>query len=449
MNKATVAIIKYEKPYESVRRAVTLAGGLPSLSTGSRVFIKPNIVFWTRAANFPKYGVITTSRVVEDMVVMLKEQGAGKILIGDGTVLRDPKDMATQRHAYESLGYGKLEKRYGVKSINIWERPFEKVDLGEGVVVRFNTDILAADYVVNLPVLKTHSMTTVSLGTKNIKGMIDIASRKKCHNTHPRKDLHFWVARIADRMPPMFTLLDGIYTSECGPNIDGHMHRSNMLVASRDRLAADMVGAKVLGYDPSEVPHLMIAAANHNRPTDLSDVAIVGEPIDAVARHHRYDFAYTPDGTLPLPMAQMGISGLSYHKYDLSLCTYCADLTRTVMMAIAKAWRGKPWDDVEVLSGKVMKPSPGKKKTVLFGKCIYQARKNDPHISEMIAVKGCPPQPMDICNALRKAGIEVDPAIFENVDSIPQKLFKRYEGRPEFSDSFFTVASSTAATQGL
>jgi uncharacterized protein (DUF362 family) len=77
--------------------------------------------------------------------------------------------------------------------------------------------------------LKTHSMTVVSLGIKNLKGMIDIPSRKKCHNTDPAKDLHFMVAKLAEPMPPMMTLLDGIYTSERGPNIDGTMHRSNLL----------------------------------------------------------------------------------------------------------------------------------------------------------------------------------------------------------------------------
>jgi hypothetical protein len=40
--------------------------------------------------------------------------------------------METQLHAFKSLGYAELEKRYGVKYINIWERPFEKVDLGDG-----------------------------------------------------------------------------------------------------------------------------------------------------------------------------------------------------------------------------------------------------------------------------------------------------------------------------
>lgn len=440
MNKPIVSIVKYEKPLDSVRKAVDLSHGLGHLPSNARVFIKPNIVFWTKATNFPKYGVITTSRIVEDMVVLLKERGIDDISIGEGTVLRDPKDMATQLHAFENLGYGELTKRYGVKHVNIWQRPFEKIDLGDDVELNFNTDILNSDFVVDLPVLKTHSMTMVSLGIKNLKGMIDIPSRKKCHNTHPEKDLHFWVSRLADKMPPIFTLLDGIYTSERGPGIDGRMHRSNLLVASADILSADMVGAKLLGFDPAAVPHLVHAANKQQRPLDLSDITITGQPIDSAAKPHRYDFKYNEDKTLPLPMDQMGIQGLSYYKYDLSLCTYCSGMTSTILTAVAKAWKGEPWNDVEILSGKVMKPAAGKKKTILFGKCMYQAHKNNPDIQEVIAIKGCPPKPEKVCEALQKAGIDVNPSIFENMDLIPGKFLKRYAGKPEFDEGFFSIS---------
>jgi uncharacterized protein (DUF362 family) len=439
MSNPIVSIVKYTEPIESVRKAVELSKGLDHLPANARVFIKPNIVFWTKATNFPKYGVITTSRIVEDMVRLLKERGIDDIRIGEGTVLRDPKDMETQLHAYENLGYNKLTERYGIRHVNIWERPFQKVDLGDGVEVKFNADILTSDFVVDLPVMKTHSMTVVSLGIKNLKGMIDIPSRKKCHNTHPEKDLHFWVSRLADKMPPIFTLIDGIYTAERGPNIDGRMHRSNLIVASADILSADMVGATVLGYEPSEVPHLVHAANRRQRSLDLSDIDIVGESIDSVARRHGFDFEYNEDKTLPLPMDDMGIQGLSYYKYDLSLCTYCSGMTGPVLAAIAKAWKGEPWDDVEILSGKVMAPEPGKKKTILFGKCMYQANKDNPDIQEMIAVKGCPPKPDKVYEALKKAGIDADPSIFENMDLMPGKFLKRYEGRPEFDESFFKV----------
>jgi len=437
-----VAIVRYEKPLESVRKAVELSRGLDFLPANAQVFIKPNIVFWTRATSFPKWGVITTSRVVEDMVILLKERGVAGITLGEGTVTRDPKDKETAAHAFEALGYGTLKKRYGIKCVNVFDRPFEKVDLGAGVVLNFNSDILRSDFVVNLPVLKTHAQTVVSLGIKNLKGMIDIASRKRCHSADPEMDLNYMIARLPNRLPPSFTLLDGIYTNERGPGFDGRIRRSNILVASSDILSADMVGAKVLGYDPSEVSHLVHAAQDRQRPPGLSGIEVVGERIEDVASRHEYNFPYNKAGTLPRPMEKRGIKGLSYRKYDLTLCTYCSALNGVILTAIAYAWKGEPWDDVEVLTGKVMKPTPGKKKTLLIGKCMYQANKDDPNIQEMIAVKGCPPSPRAIVRAFHRAGIEVNPAILEHIDIVPGFFWRQYERRPEFEESFFTVAET-------
>jgi uncharacterized protein (DUF362 family) len=221
MTRAKVAIVKYEKPLESVRQVVDLAGGLDDIPRRAKVFIKPNIVLWTDFQPFPKWGLITTSRVIEDTVVLLKERGVDNITIGEGPVLLDPKDKDLVLNAFEGLGYGTLKKRYGVKLINVFRRPYEKVDLGDGVQLNFNSDFLESDFSVNVPVMKTHSQTVVSLGIKNIKGMIDVNSRKKCHSSDLQKDLHFMVARLADRLPPSFTILDGIFTNERGPGFDG------------------------------------------------------------------------------------------------------------------------------------------------------------------------------------------------------------------------------------
>lgn len=439
-DKSLVSIVRYEKPLESVRRAVELCRGLDHMPRGARVFIKPNIVFWTRFVPFPKWGVITTSRVVEDVVVLLKERGVQDITIGEGTVTSRPDDKETPSHAFETLGYNRLAERYGVKILNVFERPFRKVDLGAGVVVNFNQDILESDFVVNLPVLKTHAQAVVSLGIKNLKGMIDINSRKKCHGADPVKDLHYMIARLANRIPPSLTVLDGIYTNERGPSFDGRIRRTNVLVASSDMLSADMVGAMVLGYQPSEVPHLVHAASDRGRPLDLSDVEVVGEPIEAVASKHEWSFPYNDDNSLPLPMAKMGIQGISYRKYDLTMCTYCSGLTGVVLTAIAQAWKGQPWDDVEVLTGKVMEPTEGKKKTILLGKCMYQKNRKHPNIREMIAVKGCPPSPKEVLEAFHKAGVELNPAIFENMEKAPAFFLKRYEGKPEYEESFFRVS---------
>lgn len=439
MRKPKVAIVRYEKPLESVRKAVDLSNGLEGLPSHSKVFIKPNIVFWTKVSPFPKWGVITTSRVVQDMVSLLKERGINDITIGEGTVLFDPRDNETPAHAFETLGYNLLKKRFGVKVINVFERPFQKVDLGDGVELNFNADILDSDFVVNIPVLKTHAQTLVSLGIKNIKGMIDINSRKKCHSADPVRNLHYMVSKLANKLPPTFTILDGIYTNERGPSFDGKIRRSNLLVASTDVLSTDKVGAWILGYHTSDVPHLVYAAQERKRTQDLSDVEVVGEKLADVSMRLEYSFGYNQTDTLPLPMEKMGIKGLAYPKYDLTLCTYCSALTGIILTSIAFAWKGEPWDDVEVLTGKVMKPTPGRKKTILIGKCLYSANKNDPRIKEMISVKTCPPSPKAIVEALHQAGIEVNPAIFEHLEAAPGFFMGKYEGKPDFDESLFRI----------
>lgn len=441
MESSLVAIVRYEKPAESVRKVVELSRGLDRLPSGARVFIKPNVVFWTRAVAFPKWGFITTSRVVEDIVLLLKERGVEKIAIGEGMFTWDPKDRETPGCAFEGLGYGVLKKRYGVESLNLLDRPFEKVDLGEGVVVKMNQDILRSDFVIDLPVMKTHNQTVVSLGIKNLKGTLDIPSRKSCHSADPEKDLHFRVARLADRMPPMLSVLDGIYTNERGPNVDGKMRRSNLLVASADVLSADLVGAKLLGYEPGQVPHLVHAARNRNRPLDLSDIRIMGERIADVSSFHEHDFLYSEreEGIMPVPMARQGIEGLYYRKYDSSMCTYCSAMNGLILTAIRYAWEGKRFEDVEVLSGKIMKPTPGRRKTVLLGKCMVKAHKGHPDIRESIPIPGCPPKPEDVVHALHQAGIAVNPQVFEKLEELPGFFMRAYEGRSEFDESFFQI----------
>ena len=212
-------------------------------------------------------------------------------------------------------------------------------------------------------------------------------------------------------------------------------------MASPDFISADLVGAKVLGYEPSEIPHLVNAAKNHGRPYDLSDVEIVGEKIEDVASLHKYDFPYTVDEERSIPdgLVKDGIKGIFYRKFDLTMCTYCSGVNGLVLSAIRYAWKGEPWDNVEVLTGKAMEPTPGMNKTILLGKCMYQKHKDNPNIKEMLAIKGCPPKVENIVKALQKAGIEVDPSLFENVDKAPGLYMARYEGKPEFDEAFHGV----------
>ncbi|MFX1386557.1 MAG: DUF362 domain-containing protein [Promethearchaeota archaeon] len=439
MSKSIVSIVKYEKPLESVRKVIELANGFNNLPSKAKVFIKPNIVYWNRHCDIPKWGVITTSRVIEDVIILLKEQGIDDIIIGEGIVSEDPKDTETAKDAFKKLGYNLLKDRYGIKVYNTFERPFEKIELTEGLTAKMNSDMINSDFLIDIPVLKTHAQCVVSLGIKNLKGLINIASRKKFHSADPIRNLHFNVAQLANKTPPSLNIIDGIYTLERGPAIDGKAHRNNILVASTDIFAADVVGANLLDIDPSAVPHLVQAAKHRNRPLDLSDINIVGEKIENLATPHEWDYIYSNNNTLPLPYQKAGISGIKYHKYDETMCTYCSGLNGILLSAIKMAWKGEPFDDIEILTGKVMKPTPGMNKTILVGQCIYNENKDDPNINEMIAIKGCPPSIEDVQKALKQVGIKVPSYFFKNLDKAPLIFMGRYQNNPEFEESFFQI----------
>ncbi|MFX0001503.1 MAG: DUF362 domain-containing protein [Candidatus Hodarchaeota archaeon] len=439
MSKSIVSIVRYEKALDSVRKAIKLSNGFEKLPNKAKVFIKPNIVYWNRHCDFPKWGVITTSRVIEDVIILLKEHGIDDITIGEGIVSGDPKDTETAKDAFEKLGYNILKEQHGVKLINTFERPFEKVELTEGLTAKMNSDMLNSDFLIDIPVLKTHAQCVVSLGIKNLKGLINIASRKKFHSADPIRNLHYNVAQLANKTPPCLTIIDGIYTLERGPGFDGKAHRSNILVASTDIFAADVVGASLLDIDPSAVPHLVQAAKDRNRPIDLSDIEIVGEKIEDLASPHEWDYIYAENNTLPLPYQRAGITGIKYHKYDETMCTYCSGMNGIILSGIKMAWKGEPFDNIEVLTGKVMKPTPGMNKTILVGQCIYNANKDDPNINEMIVINGCPPSVEDIEKSLKQVGIKVPSYIFKNLDKAPMLFMGRYQNRPEFEEFLFKI----------
>ncbi|MHA2180192.1 MAG: DUF362 domain-containing protein [Promethearchaeota archaeon] len=442
MSQSKVSIVKYEKPLDSVRKLVESINLFDEIPKNAKVFIKPNIVYWNTTTNFPKWGVITSSRVIEDVIVILNERGVVDISIGEGIATLYVKDNETAADAFEKLGYNLLKEKYGVKPINTFEQKFEKIDLNTGFNVNFNSDALAADVVIDIPVLKTHSQAVVSLGFKNLKGLINNPSRKNFHSDDPVKNLHHNVAQLPNKLKKVLTIIDGIYTLERGPAMDGKAHRKNILIASSDILSADMVGTKLLGIDPIDVPHLVQAAKDRDRPMDLSDIEIVGEKIDDLASHHEWDFIYSDAGDLPLPFQRIGVKGLKYHKYDSTMCTYCSGINGVLLVIIKNAWqarKGKPFDDIEFLNGKVQEPTPGMNKTVLFGKCQYNKNKDHPDIKEMIPIRGCPPSIDDVRTGFSQIGIELPPTLFQMIDQFAGAFMAKYKGRPEFDESFFQI----------
>ena len=438
MTDITVAIQRYKRGSGTVNKAVAAADAFARLPGNARVVIKPNIVVWIDGP-YPKWGVVTTSAVVEETVVLLKEHGVRDIVIAEGSLQLNPKVSGIGRRAFEGLGYGKLRDRYGVKLLDVWERPFERVDMGDGVRLRVNADLMASDFLVNLPVLKTHAQVRVSLGIKNLKGFLDVGSRKKCHSADLGKDLDYMVSRLPGLLPPSATIIDGIYTLERGPSFDGKPRKSSLVIAASDPVAADMVGAAVLGYDPGEIPYLARAAEDAGHSPDLAGIQVKGERIEDVAVFHHFTFPYNEDNTLPAAMAKIGVRGLRFHKYDTTLCTYCSPLIGMLLTIIGMSYRGEAFDDVEFLTGKRRVPSGDMKKSILVGQCMCARNKDYDGPQEVVRIHGCPPDPRAAAEALKGIGIDVDPTVFTDFEAAGAFMMARYKNKPEFDESYYTI----------
>jgi len=438
MDGINVAILKYKRNNRVIEKAVKNVDAFKHLPQNASVVIKPNLVVWLDSP-YPKWGVITTSAVMEETVILLKEYGAKDISIVEGSLQMTPGEKHIGQKAFQGLGYQKLKERYGVRLLDVWERPFEKVTISDGITLKVNTDVINSDFLVNLPVLKTHAQVKVSLGIKNLKGFLNVSSRKKCHNADHKKDLEYMVSKLPRLIPPSATIIDGIYTLERGPSFDGKPHKKDLIIASSNGLAADMTGARILGHKPADIPYLARAASDQGLGTDLSEIRIHGKPINDVETFHRYTFPYNNENTLPENMEKMGIKGIKFHKYDSTLCTYCSPLTGMLLTLIAMSWKGKPFDDVEFLTGKRQTPSPDMKKSILVGQCMCHLHKNHKGPQEIVKIKGCPPDPKQAALALKGIGIDIDPSFLTNFDVAGRFFMDRYKDKPEFDTSYYTI----------
>ncbi|MGC4122724.1 MAG: DUF362 domain-containing protein [Myxococcales bacterium] len=265
---APVAVLQLADPLSTLRDALELCGGFERLRTTDRVLLKPNICVseW-----MPPFGMVTTTALLEALVQLLAEHGCRSISIGEG-----PVDVfgLTMARGYRRHGIARLAKRFGVALVDLNRGPFRSVDL-DGHTVQIARAVEEHDFLINVPALKTHNQVKVSLGFKNLKGVLSPASKTKFHGT---RRLEHLIKRLNDVVRPQLTVLDGTYALERGPDtVLGDAYRTNLLVASTDAFAVDVVGATLLGIDPSEVGHLKEHADDHQRPLSVRDLELVGE----------------------------------------------------------------------------------------------------------------------------------------------------------------------------
>jgi len=231
-----MAIVHGPDAAVNAQKAVEALGGMGVfVRPGDKVLIKPN-VGWNR---LPEQAANTNPEVVAAVVRMVKAAGASVIWVGDVPV-------NTADRCFERSGIKKAAGEAGAKIVMPDETNFREVEVG-GRLLRV-ADVLypfvEADKIINLPLVKQHSLSGATLCMKNWYGALG------GHRVRLHQEIHKSIADLAAMVKPTLTILDAtrILTGNgpSGGSLDD-VKRMDLLAASTDEVALDAWGITLLG----------------------------------------------------------------------------------------------------------------------------------------------------------------------------------------------------------
>lgn len=217
-------------------------------------------------------GNTTDLRLLVAVIRLLKERGFHDITIGDGTssgFYRNKIDVISR------LRIDRLARRFGVKTLDLNYTPHEAIDFEEETKVRVSKLCREADLFINLPKLKMHFETMMSVCLKNLIGcLVGLDSKQKVHDSLAKNILH-----LNRALKPHLHIVDGLIGMEgTGPS-RGTPVKMNLVIAGDDPFAVDLLCARLVGVDHWEVPVLRTAlrlgsaTSEHVRHVDGLDLS--------------------------------------------------------------------------------------------------------------------------------------------------------------------------------
>ncbi|HUJ84879.1 MAG TPA: DUF362 domain-containing protein [Candidatus Acidoferrales bacterium] len=271
MDKSSVALVKGERGHEPVWKALDLIDYKSALAGYSRVLIKVNFIntqTWDS-------GATTDPVVVEAIILRLKELDVETFVVeSDATITNADK-------AYESTGMKEMCERNSVKFINLrYEKdkvklPIPSCETLENITV---PRIVMESAVISAAKMKTHMSTKVTLGMKNMFGLIPDKFKGKYHMNGISKV----VVDINTVIKPVLTVIDGFVAMEGrGPSY-GDPVKMDLIIAGKDVVAVDATGARAMGLDPHEISHIRTAARKDLG--NIDNIEILGSKLEDVRR---------------------------------------------------------------------------------------------------------------------------------------------------------------------
>lgn len=350
--KNAVSIVQSKLPVtqakidEMVARALNFLGGIGAfVPEGADVVIKPNIF----SPSPPPVSI--DRRVLGALVRLCRDAGARRVRVLEGVSvgsLRKRVNLDVSRRQGKMvrgmttlevmglLGVRQAVEAAGGEVFGMEDVETTRVPVPGGKVLHtldYPKMILDADVFIDLPALKTHTMTMVTLGIKNLQGVLTEEDRYFGH----RDDLDQHLVDILKVRKPDLTLVDGLIGMEgMGAGESGTPVPMGLILAGGDVVAVDSVCSRVMGIDnPLTVNTTRIAAHEELGIANPFLIPVQGKTVEDV----RKPFQLPINFTQPIDSLVTGV----YPNVDVYIggaCSSCWLMAAMVLAQISKIPEG-------------------------------------------------------------------------------------------------------------
>jgi uncharacterized protein (DUF362 family) len=260
-----LAVIHGPDPAVITRAAIDTLGGMASfVKPGADVIIKPNICVDYHP---PEYAATTNPTVVATLVTMCLEAGAKRVRVMDYGFGGTPKS------AYEISGIKAAVEAAGGEMGYMTYGKYIPVDIPQAKSMSRTyifRDILETDVLINVPIAKTHSAAILTLGEKNLMGVVQ--NRNMMH-----EDLDQRISDLTSLVMPDLTVVDAVRILTAHGPTGGDLadvKQMDTIIASRDIVAADAYATTLFGMTGADIGYIKNSAAMGLGTMDLASINI-------------------------------------------------------------------------------------------------------------------------------------------------------------------------------
>jgi uncharacterized protein (DUF362 family) len=287
-----VALTNGDNRSDNIFRALKSLGPEIQQAIGARrVVIKPNLVSTENQL---------AATHADSLIAILEFlKSIGKL---DNAIIAESSAGNTER-GFENFGYVPLAEKYKVKLVNLDRERFQTImAFNEGDArpraVRVSTILAnqADNFIISACMLKTHNLAVATMSIKNIVLGAPVklpspggrgGSDKPILHGGGAHGININLAMLAPLLHPSLSVIDGFQGMEGDGPMSGTAVDHRVCVVSRDYVAADTVGATLMGIDPADIGYLSYLAAARMGESDLAKMEILGSGPATLARKYQ------------------------------------------------------------------------------------------------------------------------------------------------------------------